>query len=269
MKNSVAVTVISALALSATSVFAQNQPSTTSTRQPAKQAQNTTQNTTQNQSQVKTQTKPQNLPSTPEAEAWQQAAQPGENQKQLNAFVGAWNCEIRFPDGSTATGTDQKSTGTSVNHFILGGRFLQTAFSANIDGLNFQGAGTWGYNNVTNQYESTWIDTMSTGIVFEVGKFDSSNKTFTMTGRYANPSGSYTSQKTVYTFQGTDRYTMNVFEVNSEGKETQTMTINCTKVTTPNTGAPSSSRTPVKNESKTQPNKVTNPAPDSDNNNDK
>jgi hypothetical protein len=244
MKNSVVV--VSVLALAACSVFGQNssdnsKPSPNAAKPAA----------------TFTQPKAENLPTTPEADAWLKAAQPGTGQKQLATLVGPWNCEVRFSESTNTP--EQKSTGTMINRFVLGGRFLETAFNANIEGQVFQGTGVWGFNNITNQFESTWIDTMSTGIVFESGKFDANTKTFTMSGRYANPTGGFTTQKTVYTIESSDKYTISSFEVASDGKETKTMTIICTKLNG-SSAATNASNTQVKN-NRNQSLKTASPTP--------
>jgi hypothetical protein len=173
--------------------------------------------------------KPENVPQTAEGQTWQNNLNLTENHVSLKQFVGVWACEIAF-DGTGAPTT--KSAGTMVNQLTFGGRYITTAFAGDMFGQNFQGTGTWGFNTVANRFESTWIDTMSTGIAFETGNYDAANKTFTMTGNFDDTqTGQKKVQKTTYTFDSNDKYTMNVFEVSSDGAEKKAMTIIATRRT--------------------------------------
>lgn len=181
----------------------------------------------------------ENIPQTAEGQAWQNNITPTEFHNNLKVLSGAWNCEITvLTPGAPA----QPSTGTMVNTFNLGGRFLVTAFNGEVFGQTFQGTGTWGYNTVSNRYESTWVDNMSTGIVFETGSYDNATKTFTMTGNFDDPqTGQKKTQKTVYTVNNENQYTINFFEIGTDGAEKPALKFVCTRRT-------AEAKTPVRTE---------------------
>ena len=54
------------------------------------------------------------------------------------------------------------SEGTSYNHWVLGGRYLQQDYKADFMGMPFEGIGTTAYNNSTGKYQGSWLDNMST-----------------------------------------------------------------------------------------------------------
>jgi len=144
-----------------------------------------------------------------------------ENHKVFEQFVGQWDAKVTiFQNGAT-----ESFNGIQTNTLGLGGRFLNTAFRGNFGG-EFVGSGTMGYNNVTKQYESTWIDSMSTWITFENnGTYDSSTKTLTLKGQCTDPNTNQKkSTRTVYTVNSTSQYTCTSFET-VNGTETKTMEI--------------------------------------------
>lgn len=142
-----------------------------------------------------------------------------ENHKVFEQFVGQWDAKVTLFQNNTPTSFN----GIQTNTLGLGGRFLNTAFRGQVGGGDFAGSGTMGFNNVTKQYESTWIDSMSTWITFETnGTYDSSSKTITLKGQATDPQ---TNQKkttrTVYTVNSNTQYTCTSFET-VNGKETKT-----------------------------------------------
>ncbi len=168
-----------------------------------------------------------NVQPTPQAQAWIDAAKLTQNHELLKQFLGVWSCDVTsyMPGGQTA---NSKGIMTCLKTFE--GRFVTSTYSGQMMGQPFQGVSTMGFNSVKNQFESTWIDNMSTGIMFETGKCDSSGKTFTFTGKFDDPmSGQTKLSKSVYTFQNADTYTLDMFETESGGNETKMMSITFTR----------------------------------------
>jgi hypothetical protein len=54
-------------------------------------------------------------------------------------------------------------------------------------GAQFTGIGVTGYDNNTQKYVGTWMDSMSTGIFFFEGTADAQSRTITQYARYADP----------------------------------------------------------------------------------
>jgi hypothetical protein len=55
-------------------------------------------------------------------------------------------------------------------HAILGGRFLVEEVEGKMMGQGFKGMSITGYDNVRKEYQSIWMDSMSTGVTLSSGK---------------------------------------------------------------------------------------------------
>jgi len=69
------------------------------------------------------------------------------------------------------------STGTCEQKMLLGGRYLQQDYAGDMMGAPFNGIGITGYDNPRQKYVSTWIDSMSTGILYFEGSAGPDGKT--------------------------------------------------------------------------------------------
>ena len=159
-----------------------------------------------------------------EMEAWIKAATPGAAHAELAAMEGMWTYTSKMWMDPTAD--PMESRGTSKKHMLLGGRFLAEESDGNMMGMAFNGMGITGYNNVTNQYEAYWIDSMGTGMTLLKGP-KSGNK-ITMTGEYADPSGMTMKIQAVTTLTDADHYTFE-YMVDMGGTFTKVMELNYTR----------------------------------------
>lgn len=113
--------------------------------------------------------------------AWQADMTPGEPHAMMAKWDGTWNAETTM--WMSADAPAEKSTGTSVNKMVLGGRFQKTSFKGTMGGYPFEGEGTLAYDNGRKMYVSTWMDNMSTGQMHTEGTWDPATKSLTMTGK--------------------------------------------------------------------------------------
>lgn len=117
-------------------------------------------------------------------EAMQKAATPGEPHKKLEPFAGTWNTKITM---WMAPGVPpMTSEGTSENRMSFGGRYLEQRFKGNFMGMAFEGLGFTGYDNVKKQYWGTWMDNMSTAVMYSTG-WSPDAKTFLFSGSMPDP----------------------------------------------------------------------------------
>jgi len=96
-----------------------------------------------------------------------QAGTPGEVHEDMAGLVGDWDVEYRWwkgPDGEPVRGT-----GTSTYRSIMGGRYLVEEFHSQFFGQPFEGMLLMGYDNVRQQFQTVWIDSMSTGMGLQLG----------------------------------------------------------------------------------------------------
>lgn len=158
-----------------------------------------------------------------------QPMQPGEHHAKLEPFVGTFKAKVKMWMGP---GEPNESTGTMVNEWDLGGRYVRQTYTGDDGGPfpGFEGRGYWGYNTVTNEYEGIWLDNACTMMQPEKGQVDDSGKVWTMHGSFANPeTGQPMSKRTVITVRDDDRHTMEMFfDVPGMG-EMKTMEIEYTR----------------------------------------
>lgn len=138
------------------------------------------------------------------------AATPGTRHKALDPLVGEWNVEARF----WMPGSDQpmESKGTAKSYWILDGRFVQEEFNGEFMGKPFKGIGITGYDNIKEKYVSTWIDDMSTGVMFTEGP--AKGKEFTLEGKVSCPPTGEKDKavKTVIRIQSKDKHVVEMHD---------------------------------------------------------
>ena len=123
----------------------------------------------------------------PAMDAYMKATQPGPEHALLQQFVGDWDAHVKLfnPDGSP----QGSSKGVMHVESILGGRFIQTTYSGEMDmgdhKMPFKGVGLGGYDNGKKKYQSIWIDEMSTGMMMTEG--DAAGDTLTLEGTITDP----------------------------------------------------------------------------------
>jgi hypothetical protein len=113
-----------------------------------------------------------------------EAGTPGEQHKVLAQTVGVWRGQTQMyvdPNAGPARGT---CTWTVTS--IYDGRYIKTDLEAELPGFEggFSGVGYAGFDNVSQKYVGTWLDSHSTGIMngtAEVTTSSDSNAT-TFTG---------------------------------------------------------------------------------------
>jgi hypothetical protein len=117
-------------------------------------------------------------------EAMARAGTPGDPHKRLEPFVGSWNTKVTMwmaPGAPPMT-----SEGTAESKWAMGGRYLEQRFKGNFQGMQMEGLGFTGYDNVKKQYWGTWMDNMSTAMMMTTG-WMLDGKTWMFSGSMADP----------------------------------------------------------------------------------
>src|SRR5262245_54291672 len=102
--------------------------------------------------------------------AWMESVTPGEPHKKLEAQAG--NYTVKGRTWMDAGAQPMELNGTASIKMIIGGRYQVQEFKGDTMGMPFEGTGLTGYDNVSKEYFSTWVDNMRTGIVYYRGKAD-------------------------------------------------------------------------------------------------
>lgn len=118
-------------------------------------------------------------------EAWEKAGTPGEKHKWIEQFEGEWQASVVEYGMDGKPGAPEK--GTMSNKMALGGRFAMMEFKGRAHGKFFYGHGMLGYNNTEKRFENTWVDSMSSNIMFMTGTTDSAGRVLTMAGECMDP----------------------------------------------------------------------------------
>jgi len=142
--------------------------------------------------------------------AMQEYGTVGEPQKLLAKANGNWNAQVIF--WMTANGKGDTSMSTLTNRMIMGDRYQVTNFKGVMMGYPFEGTSTTGFDNAKKMYTSSWIDNMSTGIMYMEGPYDAATKTITFTGEGVSPvDGRTCNVKQVYRFVDDNTHVMEMY----------------------------------------------------------
>lgn len=149
---------------------------------------------------------------------------PGDAHKALGSMIGTWNAKVTMwmaPDAPP-----QSSTGTSVNSWVLGKRFVQQKFTGTFMGQPFQGIGYTGYNNAKKEYIGTWMDTASTGVMTSTGTAAGDGKSYTFKSTMTDPtSGNDITSETRIMVADADHHTMEMWDKGPDGQMHKMMQI--------------------------------------------
>lgn len=158
---------------------------------------------------------------------WMEYATPGSIQKMIAMSDGTWATDMTFWMAPGAP--PSKSSGTCVNKMILGGRFQESKHTSSFAGQPFEGIGTMGYDNLKKVFQSSWVDNMSTGIMYMEGKWDDATRTMTFTGKCTNPgTGKDMTVREVYKIVDDNTHMMEMFQMEN-GTEFKSMEIKLTR----------------------------------------
>ena len=163
--------------------------------------------------------------------ACMEAGTPGDNHTFLSKGVGTWKGTTKM---WMAPGTEPiPGECTTVITSVLGGRFTKAEVTSTCEMMpgEFNGVGTYGFDNTTNTFQSTWMDNMSTTTMCGTGQLSSDKKTMTWAYNFTCP---YTKKqmtmREVETFVSDNEVKIEFFMPDIKtGKEFKMMEINSTR----------------------------------------
>lgn len=167
------------------------------------------------------------------AKAWEEYATPGEMHKMMAAEAGKWNCEMTFWEHD---GAEPQKTNVAANvSMAMGGRYQVGDYSGKMqfpgaDGkmmeTDFEGKSTMAYDNASNDFTSTWIDNMGTGMMVMKGKMNDDGKSMTLQGEMVDPLTKGTCKaREVYTVVDENTRKMEMYNTKGNAKEYKSMEI--------------------------------------------
>lgn len=154
---------------------------------------------------------------------------PGAAHKLLEPLVGEWTAEVQC--WMTPGGPPTPSKGTAKTEWAMKGRFIKEEFKGEMLGQPFVGMMLTGYDNHKKQYNTIWVDDMSTAMLKSEGTADADGKVITfltkmdcpMTGEKDMPI------RQVMRIISADKHVFEMHETRAGKEERMTMEITYTR----------------------------------------
>lgn len=158
---------------------------------------------------------------------WMEYATPGDMHKMLGKYNGRWTAATRI---WMAPGQPpMESTADVVTDMYMGDRYQRSTYTGDMGGMPFSGESTTGYDNTRKVFTNTWIDNMSTGIMYSEGAWNGSKQSVEFKGTATDPMvGKIMPFRQVITFTNADSYKMEMYNI-MEGNEYKSMEITYTR----------------------------------------
>lgn len=133
-------------------------------------------------------------------------------------IVGTWNMDWTL---FRADGEDRKVSGTCINTWAVGGRWVKSDFKTDmtIGDEIFQGTGYFGHDNVSGEYHNVWFESNRTAVQYDVGGYDQETRTFTFEGEQSTASGQTISTRTTLHIVSDDEHVIEMYVSRGEDEE--------------------------------------------------
>jgi hypothetical protein len=158
---------------------------------------------------------------------WMEMASPSEGHAIFDKYVGKWNTDVK--SWMDPAGPPIESKGSAEFSKMFGGRYLVQSFHGSMMGQPFEGHGMTGYDNFRKEYQSTWMDDMSTAMMIMKGT-RKSDGTFELAGTMDDAMTGEKDMKmrTVEKWVDDDHFNFSMYYTVA-GKEAKMMEINYTR----------------------------------------
>lgn len=164
-------------------------------------------------------------------ERWMAVGTPGPEHAQIATMAGSWAGTMKMRMAAHAPWMETPFTYEAK--MILGGRYLEGTYRCDMGGMPFEGRSLLGYNRVEGEYNSLWMDNMSTFAIVMTGTYDEATKQFTEEGEmYDIKTESWLALRGVTTIHGTDHYTYEQYLEGEDGEYYLSMSIDYRRVGT-------------------------------------
>lgn len=158
------------------------------------------------------------------------ACMPGKMHGELAKRVGTWKGKSTmwmYPGAEPLT-----SECTSTVTPMLDGRFIKVEHTGEMPGMGpFAGFGLYGFDNVSQEFVSTWIDSCGTGMAHGTGELSADGKKLTMNRTFNCPlTKKAIAMREIETITGSNSKTLEIFCPDAKsGKEYKMLSVEFTK----------------------------------------
>jgi hypothetical protein len=158
------------------------------------------------------------------------AATPGKMHEFLAKSEGTWHAATKMWMAPNADPVE--SEGSAKVSTLMDGRFVQIEMKGEMPGMGpYNGLGIAGYDKVSKEFNSIWIDNHGTGMMKGTGELSEDGKTLTWTYSFNCPvTQKPVKMREVETFTGPDTKTLDMYGAEPKsGEEFQMMHIDFKK----------------------------------------
>jgi len=146
---------------------------------------------------------------------------PGPMHHWLASFTGTWEADVIGYMDPTKPDTSKL---TQTYSMILNGLYQEAKLTGTMMGMPFEGRSLNGFDNAKKKFQTTWMDSFSSGFTYMTGEYDSSSKTLNLKGTQSNPStGEDMGIREVMKIIDNDTYTLTMYGDAPGGKEIKFM----------------------------------------------
>lgn len=146
-----------------------------------------------------------------------QAGTPGDVHEDMAGLVGSWDVEYQWYTGPDAEPV--QATGTATYRSIMGGRYLIEEFHSQFFGQPFEGMLLMGYDNMRQQFQTVWIDSMSTGMGLQQGRLGTDGTTHLQGEHYDYKTPTGRPMRSELSAFGENVHEMEMFDTAPDGTE--------------------------------------------------
>ena len=146
---------------------------------------------------------------------------PGPMHQWLASFTGLWEADVI---GYMDPAKPDTSKLIQTYAMILNGLYQEAKLTGTMMGMPFEGRSLNGFDNAKKKFQTTWMDSFSSGFTYMTGDYDSSSKTMNLKGTQSNPStGKDMGIREVMKIIDENTYTLEMYGDGPGGKEIKFM----------------------------------------------
>jgi hypothetical protein len=162
--------------------------------------------------------------------AIEQNGTPGSEHARLRALEGSFETHAKatFDPAQPA----KEASGKAEQKLIFGGLFIKEDFEGvcPLTGKPLHGIGYTGYDKAKGKYVSSWLDSLSSGIMLSEGTADAAGKVITFHGMCTDPiTGKESKVRQVLNIVDDHKYIFEMYRMGPDGKEFRSLEVTYTK----------------------------------------